>query len=233
MRARAFASLTLLLGSLACRGNPTPPEGELPRAGPGVLYAIGANLGTQIVQYELDEDEAREVARGLIDTVRHKPYAAPLTPETPALLTAFDEQRAEVFARREERAGDPVLEAALREPGAVKTDSGMILRVIERGSGPSPTIWDFVRINYHGTLRDGTVFHSNRGQEPLRVQLGTTTRCFQEAFGAVAAGARMHVVCPPALGYGRGGWPEVVKGGAVLTYDLELLSVEPTPEPPH
>ena len=122
-----------------------------------------------------------------------------------------------------------MLEAAAREPGAVKTESGMILRVIEKGSGPSPTIWDFVRINYHGTLRDGTVFYTNRGQEPLRVQLGTTTRCWQEAFGAVAAGARMHVVCPPALGYGWGGWPGVVPGWRGAQYDLELLSVEPTP----
>jgi FKBP-type peptidyl-prolyl cis-trans isomerase FkpA len=233
MTARAFAPLILLLTSLACAGKPPPPENELPPAGPGVLYWIGANLGAQIAQYELDDDEAREVARGLIDTVRHKPYAVPVAPDLPALVTAFDEQRTQELARREEQAGAPVLEAAAREPGAVKTESGMILRVIEKGSGPSPTIWDIVRINYHGTLRDGTVFYSNRGQEPLRVKLGTTTRCWQEAFGAVAAGARIHVVCPPALGgYGSSGG-EGVKGGAVLTYELELLSVEPMPEPPH
>lgn len=233
MTARSIAAFALVLSALACASTSRPSEGELPRAGPGVLYAIGANLGTQIAVYELDEGEAREVARGLVDTVTRQPYAAPFSPDTAAMLTAFDAQRQQALARREEQAGAPVLEAAAREPGAVKTESGMILRVIEQGSGPSPTIWDYVRINYQGTLRDGTVFHTNRGREPLRVRLGTTTRCWQEALGVVAAGARMHVVCPPALGYGWGGWPEVAKGGAVLTYDLELLSVEPTPEPPH
>jgi FKBP-type peptidyl-prolyl cis-trans isomerase len=109
----------------------------------------------------------------------------------------------------------------------------MALRVIDKGSGPSPTIWDYVTINYHGTLRDGTVFHSNRGHDPLRAQLGTQTRCWQEALATVAAGARLHVVCPPALAYGWGGWPEMVPGGAVVTFDLELLSVEPVPEPKH
>jgi FKBP-type peptidyl-prolyl cis-trans isomerase FkpA len=233
MTERSIAALAVVLGALACASPPRPSEGELPRAGPGVLYAIGANLGAVMARYELDEGETREVARGLVDAVRRNPYAAPRTPDLEALMTAFHEQRLQEIARREEQAGAPVLEAAAREPGAVKTESGMILQVSEKGSGPSPTIWDYVRINYHGTLRDGTVFYTNRGQEPLRVQLGTTTRCWQEAFGAVAAGARIHVVCPPALGYGWAGWPGVAKGGAVLTYDLELLSVEPTPEPPH
>jgi FKBP-type peptidyl-prolyl cis-trans isomerase len=142
------------------------------------------------------------------------------------------ELRLKELARREEEASAPFLIAAEREPGAVKTESGMVLRVIEKGSGPTPTIWDFVRINYHGTLRDGTVFHSNRGQEPRRVRLGTAIRCWQEAFGQVAPGGRIHVVCPAALGYGWEGSTGLARGGAVLIYDLELLSVEPMPQPP-
>ena len=233
MIARLMAALTLVLGALACASHPPPSAGELPRAGPGVLYAVGANMGDLIDEYELDEDEVREVARGLVDFALHKPYAAPRTPETNAAMTAFREQRLQAIARREEQAGAPLLEAAAREPGAVKTESGMILRVIEKGSGPSPTIWDFVRFNYHGTLRDGTVAETNRGREPVRVRLGKTTRCWQEALAAVAPGGRVHVVCPAALGYGWEGARPNVKGGAVLTYDLELLSVEPMPEPPH
>jgi FKBP-type peptidyl-prolyl cis-trans isomerase FkpA len=232
MALRSIAAFTLVLGALACE-SPPPASEDLPRAGPGVLYAIGANLGIQITQYELDEDEAREVARGLVDTVRGNPYAAPLSPDTAVQLTTFDEQRRKALAQREEQAGAPILAAAAREPGAVKTESGLILRVIEKGSGPSPTIWDWVTINYHGTLRDGTVFASTRGKEPLRARLGTQIRCWQEALAAVGAGGRMHVVCPPALGYGWGGWLDLVRGGAVVTFDLELLSVEPMPEPPH
>jgi FKBP-type peptidyl-prolyl cis-trans isomerase FklB len=91
------------------------------------------------------------------------------------------------LARREELRGAPLLEAALHESGAVKTESGMVLQVLERGAGPSPTIFDYVTINYSGKLPDGTVFDSNTDREPQRVQLGTTTRCWQEALGAVAA----------------------------------------------
>jgi len=224
---RSIIVVALVLGALACASPSPPPEDELPRASPGVLYAIGASLGGAVAMYELDEAEAREVARGLVDAARHEPYAAPLTPETQELVTAFDEQRRKVLARREEQAGAPLLEAAAREPGAVKTESGMVLRVIEPGAGPSPTIFDFVRVTYHGTLRDGQVFQSNRGQEASLVQLGTMTRCWQEALGAVAAGARVHAVCPPSLGYDWRGTPGGnVPGGGVLIFDLELLAVE-------
>src|SRR5258706_3549177 len=222
MQARWFAALSAAL-PLAC-ASPTAvasrDAADLPRAEPGVLYAIGASLGTQVKDYRLTEDEAHEVARGLLDSTLQRPYAGTLTDEPPGLVSQFHEQRMKELARREEVAGAPLLAAALREPSAVKTETGMVLQVIERGSGPSPTIFDYVTIRYHGVLRDGTVFHSNRDKKPERVELGTTTRCWQEAFGAVGVGARLHVVCPPDLNYGWGGWARVVPGGAVLTYDL-------------
>jgi FKBP-type peptidyl-prolyl cis-trans isomerase len=221
----------LAVCALACATSPSPSNSELPRAKPGVLYAIGANLGRQISMYELDEDEAREVSRGLTDAARNKPYAGVMTPETAGYLGEFTELRLRALARSEEEAGAPLLEAAAREPGAHEFESGLVLRVIEKGSGPAPTIWDFVTIRYHGTLRDGTVFDSNRDKDPQRFRLGATMRCWQEAFTSVTAGTRMHVVCPPALGYGWGSTGDV-PGGSVLTFDLELLSVEPMPEPP-
>src|SRR5262245_7874119 len=122
MKARAIALLVPTLGALACVNAAPAPDEELPRAGPGALYAIGASLGDEIASYELDEDEAREVARGVADAAQRKPYAAPHTPETAGLVSEFHEHRLQALARREEQAGAPLLEAALREPGAVKTD---------------------------------------------------------------------------------------------------------------
>ncbi|HKA16003.1 MAG TPA: FKBP-type peptidyl-prolyl cis-trans isomerase [Myxococcota bacterium] len=236
MFARRIATLGPLLASLACAGPPRADgwqETDLPRADPGVLYAIGASLGKQVKDYHLDEEEAREVARGMLDETRGRSYTGMRTEGTSDQIADFNERRLQELARREELAGAPALESAAREPGAVKTESGMVLQVLDKGSGEAPTIFDYVTINYHGTLRDGNVFWSNRGQAPYRVQLGTTTRCWQEAFAAVAPGARLHVVCPPSLNYGWGGWPGVVPGGAVLSYDLELLSVEPHAPPPN
>src|SRR5262249_38207887 len=185
MFARRIATLGPLLASLACAGPPRADgwqETDLPRADPGVLYAIGASLGKQVKDYHLDEEEAREAARGMLDETRGRSYTGMRTEGTSDQIADFNERRLQELARREELAGAPALESAAREPGAVKTESGMVLQVLDKGSGEAPTIFDYVTINYHGTLRDGNVFWSNRGQAPYRVQLGTTTRCWQEAF---------------------------------------------------
>jgi FKBP-type peptidyl-prolyl cis-trans isomerase FkpA len=223
--------------SLACATAPQAEvpaaAGELPRAAPGVLYAMGAGLGDQLQAYHFDEAESREVARGLSDAALGKPTAAQRTEEIAVKIGEFHQARLEELARREEIAGAYLLEQAAHEPGAVKTETGMVLRVIAPGSGPKPTIFDIVEVNYRGTMRDGSVFYTNEGKPPDKSQLGVTTRCWQYALGEVAAGARVHVVCPPELSYGAGGWPGVVPGGAVLTYDLELVSVEPRSPPPN
>ena len=240
MWVRFTAAFGALL-ALACVGptprpaedpGPSPRSDELPRAGESVLYAIGFALGTQVEAYALDEAETREVARGMIDASLRRPYAKAQSEDLAAQIGEFHERRLKALARREEIAGAAVLERAASAEGAVKTDTGMILTVLEPGTGAPPSIFDFVRITFHGTLREGTVFHTNRGEDPYRVQLGTTLRCWQQALGAVSPGARLHVVCPPDLGYGWAGWPGRVPGGSVLSFELELIEVIPTPPPP-
>jgi len=238
MSLRRLTALVPVLVALACDSAPpaadAPQAGasDLPQAAPGVLYAIGSVIADQVKEYHLDEAEARELARGLTDAVLGKVGPELRSQEMGAKVSEFHEARLKELARREELAGAFLLEEAGREPGVVKTEGGAVMKVIEAGSGPKPRLYDVVAVNHQGKLRDGTVFNSNEGQPPEKSQLGVNTRCWQQSLGAVAAGARVHVVCPPALNYGWGGWPGVVPGGAVLSYDLELVSVEPKEPPP-
>ena len=50
--------------------------------------------------------------------------------------------------------------------GVFTTPSGLQYMVLRQGAGPRPKPSDKVRVNYHGTLLDGTVFDSSydRGQ---------------------------------------------------------------------
>ena len=237
MSIKRMAALVPALVSLAC--DPAPPAGapadagDLPRAEPGVLHAMGAYLAEEVKAYHLDEDEARELARGLSDAALGKTTAAVNSEEMQAKVYAFHEARLKEFARREELAGAFLLEQAEREPGVVKTRDGAMLKVIEPGSGPRPKLYDFVNVNFEGKLRDGMVFHTNEGKPPEKSKLGVNTRCWQEALRTVGAGARVQIVCPPALGFGWGGWPGTVPGGAVLSYEFELVSIEAQPPPPN
>ena len=53
------------------------------------------------------------------------------------------------------------LEAAKAAPGAVVTASGLVYEEIVPGSGDSPTLDSIVKVDYVGTLADGTVFDSS------------------------------------------------------------------------
>ena len=240
MHARLALPSFALIAAVACAhqgGAPEPVTATAPtangftRADAGVLYAIGDSLGDQVKAYDLDADEAQEVARGLVDHALRRPYAGPRYDELSDRVAAFHQLRSQEVARREELAGAPALAKALSEPGAVKTESGMILNVLDPGSGEPPAIFDTVTVEFEGRLRDGTVFDTSRGKRPAVAQLGTMNRCWQESLGSVGVGARLHVACPPSLGYGWGGWPGVVPGGGVLIYELELIRVEPGPPP--
>jgi FKBP-type peptidyl-prolyl cis-trans isomerase len=127
-------------------------------------------------------------------------------------------------AAAEEEASQPYLETARRAPGAIELESGLILTVLEEGEGESPDIFDWVVARYTGTLRDGTVFDAS-GEEPLKQRLGVMVTCWQEALSRVAPGARLHIVCPPSLGYRHTGVAGRVPGGAVITFEIELLEV--------
>ena len=145
------------------------PEDELPRAAPGVLYAIGVSLGEQMKEYELDEDEAREVARGLVDArAGSSPTRRRARRRSRAQVDAFHERRLQELARARGAGGRSVLEAA-RARARCGEDRERDDPAGDRDGIRSarPTIFDFVTVNYHGTLRDGTVFHTNRGKEPL------------------------------------------------------------------
>jgi FKBP-type peptidyl-prolyl cis-trans isomerase len=228
MSTRPIAALALLLVPMGCAGPipvGSPDADEIPRAGEGVLYAMGTTVGQQIKDYQLDDTELREFARGMSDAAQHRPYAGAKLEGVADQIAQFQRRRLVALANREERAGSFVLEQAANVPGAVKKDSGIVVKVIEPGSGEPATIFDFVKVNYHGTLRDGSVFWSNRdGQEPWRGQFGTMSPCWQDGFEGLAAGARLHVACPPAK-FMWSGWLGLAPG-SVVSFDLELVSIE-------
>ena len=58
-------------------------------------------------------------------------------------------------------AGKAFLETNAGQPGVVTTDSGLQYKVIKAGQGNSPKATDLVKVHYHGTLVDGTVFDSS------------------------------------------------------------------------
>ena len=70
-------------------------------------------------------------------------------------------QRSAAVAETEKRSGQAFLDKAASEAGATRTASGIIVTTLKAGAGASPKATDTVKVHYHGTLPDGTVFDSS------------------------------------------------------------------------
>ncbi|HEX4986215.1 MAG TPA: FKBP-type peptidyl-prolyl cis-trans isomerase [Burkholderiales bacterium] len=107
-----------------------------------------------------------------------------------------------------------------------KTASGALITTIKEGKGPSPKATDTVKVHYTGTLVDGTVFDSSvqRGQ-PATFPLSKVIKCWTEGLQEIKVGGKAKLVCPASIAYGDRGSPPVIKSGATLVFEVELLEI--------
>ena len=111
--------------------------------------------------------------------------------------------RAQAGVLAEKKKVDAFLEAEAKEPGAVKTPSGMIFRSLKPGDGPAPRATDRVQVHYEESFIDGTVFDSSiqRG-EPTEFPLNAVINCWAEGLQRMKVGEKARLSCPPGIAYG-------------------------------
>ncbi len=125
-------------------------------------------------------------------------------------------------------AGEEFLAQNKGVDGIVETASGLQYEVMVEGKGPKPTINNTVKVHYHGTLIDGTVFDSSvdRG-EPTSFPVGRVIAGWTEALQLMPVGSKWKLYIPQDIAYGanpRAGGP--IEPFAALIFEVELLSIE-------
>lgn len=116
-------------------------------------------------------------------------------------------------------------ENGLKE-GVITTASGLQYEVIKMGKGQKPVASDKVKVHYHGTLIDGTVFDSSvdRG-EPIVFGLNQVIKGWTEGVQLMPVGSKFRFYIPQELGYGAqqaGSIPPY----STLIFEVELLGIE-------
>lgn len=116
-------------------------------------------------------------------------------------------------------------ENALKD-GVITTESGLQYEVLKMGKGKKPSETDRVKVHYHGTLIDGTVFDSSveRG-EPIVFGLNQVIKGWTEGVQLMPVGSKFRFYIPQELGYGSraaGSIPPY----STLIFEVELLGIE-------
>ena len=113
-----------------------------------------------------------------------------------------------------------------KREGVVTTKSGLQYEIIKKGNGATPTANDKVRVHYHGTLIDGTVFDSSidRG-EPAEFGVSQVIKGWTEALQLMPVGSKWKLYIPYDLAYGDREVSEEIKLYSTLIFEVELLDI--------
>ena len=128
-------------------------------------------------------------------------------------------------AQKNLKEGEAFLAANKAKPGVRTTPSGLQYQVLREGSGPKPQATDKVRVNYKGTLLDGTVFDSSydRG-EPVEFALNQVIPGWTEGVQLMPVNSKYKFWVPANLAYGPNGQPPI-GANATLVFEVELLGI--------
>ncbi len=226
-----------LMQTIAARRGQTPPgmapgTQVTPPPKDKVGLLVGADVGRSLapVKAEIELPVFMQALRTalaggktLLDEAQAQTVRAAFSQRMQAKLQAEVAER----GAKNKAEGEKFLAANKSVKGVFTTPSGLQYMVLRQGAGPRPTPGSSVRVNYRGTLLDGTVFDSSydRGQ-PAEFPLDGVIAGWQEGMALMPVGAKYRFWIPGELGYGASGTPDGSIGpNAVLVFDVELLGI--------
>jgi len=179
-------------------------------------------------------DEMADLAKGLLDAVVGRLPEE----EQMKLLSRRGEELNKLITKRAnnireslEKAGREMLAEMAAKPEVKKLENGVLLHVLEfgpegEGRGVRPTQASTVRVHYHGTLADGTVFDSTLGGEPVAFPLNGVVPGWREGVKNMHEGETAMIGIPPDQAYGPEGTPHGrIPGGSSLFFKIQLLEI--------
>jgi FKBP-type peptidyl-prolyl cis-trans isomerase FklB len=141
-------------------------------------------------------------------------------------MTVLQSKKMEKLYGANKTAGEKFLDANSKKPGVKTTADGLQYEVIKQGNGPIPTDTNHVKVNYHGTLIDGTVFDSSVDRkQPIVFQVNQVIKGWTEALKLMPVGSKYKLYIPQELAYASADRGKI-KPFSMLIFEVELISIE-------
>lgn len=189
-------------------------------------YAMGVAIGSNYMGTAWD---VNAFANGFMHMTAQQPLLLSME-EIQHQIELFQEEMEKGTQKgvdEEKAKGKAFLEANRKKEGVKETASGLQYKVVREGKGKSPKATSSVTVHYVGTLLDGTVFDSSRerGDNPISFALNQVISGWTEGLQLMQEGAVYEFYIPSHLAYGDRGAGQMIKGGATLIFEVELIEV--------
>lgn len=197
-----------------------------------VSYAIGMDVARN-VKASFDDFDNDLFIQGFTNVLDSTNLLLDEAKAQQVVRAYFQKKQQEEMAKRQEEAkknkeeGEKFLAENKTKEGVQTTESGLQYIVLKEGTGEKPTTASKVKVHYHGTLIDGTVFDSSvdRG-EPTEFGVTQVIKGWTEGLQLMKEGAKYKFFIPSDIAYGANPRPGgKIKPNSTLIFDVELLEI--------
>ena len=227
-----LTSLIFLTASLCAQSGKSVENAKIYEA-IGMMFADGSGLA----KMKFTDEQIDQILSGMkkgISLGKIPPEAEALMPKVQQIMMekmkiarAAEQAGKKGIAAENKAKSEEFLALLATQKGVMKDPSGFYYEILKEGKGPSPTMKNTVRLHYHGTLIDGTVFDSSvdRGQ-PASFPMGGVIKGFSGGLTKTQVGGKVKIYIPSELGYGDNPRPGgKIKPGDTLIFECELLEI--------
>ncbi len=196
-----------------------------------ISYVLGQEVGGYYVSQEIVVN-SDEFIQGFVDALNKRSAIDPAVKEK--VIQQFQmEQQAKTQAKTQAKSAENKAKGAAflaenkKKEGVFTTPTGLQYKIIKQGNEEHPKATDVVKVHYHGTLIDGTVFDSSvQRNEPATFPLNRVIPGWTEGVQLMTKGSKYIFYIPSNLAYGdrEAG---AISPGSTLIFEVELLEINP------
>ncbi|NLC49909.1 MAG: FKBP-type peptidyl-prolyl cis-trans isomerase [Bacteroidales bacterium] len=206
-------------------------------------YIQGLGIGNQIAEQMMPQltsmvfagDSTKkmnndQIISGLFGALRNQELAMPKSDASEYVQNRVEQAQEESMRSQNSGSieeGETFLAENAKRDEVIVLPSGLQYEVINEGTGELPVDGDQVKVHYHGTLLNGTVFDSSvdRG-EPIVLGVNQVIPGWTEALKLMPVGSKWKLYIPYDLAYGAQGSGADIKPFSSLIFDVEVISIE-------
>lgn len=229
---KSILLIFILLSSISIYSQNKNKNSKMATKNDSISYVLGLEVGN----YYQSQDiliNTEHFMNGLVDAINNKSTMDQATKDK-IIQTFQQEQQAKTQDKNksksaeQKRKGKEFLEVNKKIQGVIETKSGLQYKIVKEGQGENPKATDNVKVHYHGTLLDGTVFDSSKDRnQPATFPLNRVIPGWTEGVQLMKPGSIYIFYIPSDLAYGDNGAGNQILPGATLIFEVELLEINP------
>ena len=202
------------------------PAVELKNLADSASYAWGQVLATSIKR-QAGEDFNEELFYVGLRAAMAEDSLLFSNEQANQVYSGYVRKMQQIINERFVKTNTAYLENNKKRNGVTVTASGLQYEVMKRGTSnvqPGPT--SKVKVHYHGTNIDGTVFDSSvERNQPIEFGLNQVIKGWTEGVQLMRIGDKFRFVIPAELAYGDRSPSPKIKANSTLIFEVELLDI--------